>query len=188
MLYLMPVLALVLLVTSVVNRGSASNTQSLKPFNTINITAPFNVIIRPADRFALDVTAEPQVVAALDVSVSDKTLHLGVHSAFSSQSPILCTVTLPATELAVLNVLSPAIVVVVDSGFSLPSFSVSVSGASKFVARDLRAAKTNTTSAGRDPLDADEACASLSRRLWRHNRFVCLQGFYSFSVRGSGLC
>lgn len=120
----------------------------LAAFNKVEISVPFNVVVKPAKQYAVKCTAESQVTAALDISVSKQTLHLSTHGAFKSQQPIFCTVTLPANALQAVNVLSSNILVALAAGFSPHAFSLSVSGASKFVAKGLRAANTAVSSTG----------------------------------------
>lgn len=122
--------------------------RSLEPFDTVEVSLPFNVVISPASGFAVNVTAESQVTSAVSVYISDQTIHLSTHRAFSSQQPIFCTVSLPANELKAVKVLSGNILVALAGGFSLPSLSLDVSGASKLVAKDLKAADTAVSSAG----------------------------------------
>lgn len=122
--------------------------RSLEAFSKVEVSVPFNVVFTPASHFAVKVTAESQVIAALHVYTSDHTLHLSTHGAFASQQPIFCTVNLPANALKAVNVLSQDILVALAGGFSPLAFSIDVSGASKFVAKDLKAANTAVSSSG----------------------------------------
>ena len=122
--------------------------RSLEAFDAVEVSVPFNVVLSPARDFAMSVTAESHVTSAVSVHISDQTLHLSTHGAFSSQQPIFCTVSLPANKLQAVKVLFPNILVALAGGFYPPSVSIDVSGASKFVAKDLKAANTAVSSAG----------------------------------------
>jgi hypothetical protein len=69
--------------------------KSVPAFNTVRICVPFNVLISPssgADQYQVVLDADSSVGQALQASVSNDVLSLGVSGSFQTSNPIKLTV------------------------------------------------------------------------------------------------
>ena len=144
----LPVLCILAWLSSPKPADATSKTKSLPSFSTVQVNLPFNVKISPASSYSLKLEASPQVIDAVDSSVSNSVLYLGTHGDFKTQQPIYATVFLPAGSLQQVLVQSPVNTVAVDSGFSVQSFSANTAGTSILYVKNLTAKKVMVTSTG----------------------------------------
>ena len=144
----LPVLCILAWLSSPKPAYAASKTKPLPSFSTVQVNLPFNVKISPASSSSLKLEASPQVIDAVDSSVSNSVLYLGTHGDFKTQQPIYATVFLPAGSLQQVLVQSPVNTVAVDSGFSVQSFSANVAGTGTLYVKNLVTKKTTVTSTG----------------------------------------
>ncbi len=137
--------------------------QPLQNFSKVQISTPFNVKVAPASGFSLDISADQQVLAAVNSSVVNGVLFLATHGDFESQQPIYATVLLPKDQLQSITVQSPNNLVAVDDGFTVQQFSASVAGTSTLYTRGLTASNVTIKSTGCGKLVClrSRACAPL---------------------------
>ena len=128
--------------------AARTSTVSLLSFKTVQVSLPCNVKIAPAQGYSFAVSADQQVINAIDSSVSNSVLYLSTHGSFLSRQPISATVFMPADSLQQVLVRSPNNLVAVDSGFSVRAFSAKVSGTSNLFVRNLVAQRVLVTSTG----------------------------------------
>ncbi len=142
------VFLLLMVLTSLREAASARSVAALAPFESVQISVPFNVKISPAGNFSLNISADQQILNAINSSVSDKVLYVGTDKPFESQQPISATILLPAGSLQQVTVLSPNNLVAVDSGFSVQALSAKVAGTSTLYFKSLVAQQSLVTCTG----------------------------------------
>ena len=143
-----PTLLVVTWLLSLKLSAAVTSTVSLPPFQSVQVSLPFNVKIAPAQGYSFAVSAEQQVLDAIKSSVSNSVLYLGTHGNFDSKQPISATVFMPADSLQQVSVRSPNNLVAVDTGFSVRAFSAKLSGTSTLYLRNLVAQRVSVTSTG----------------------------------------
>lgn len=121
---------------------------ALSPFEGVQIAVPFNVKISPAGNSSLSISADQQVLNAINSSVSNKVLYLGTNQSFETQQPISATIFLPAGSLQQISIVSATNLVAVDDGFSVQALSANVAGTSTLYFKNLVAQQLSVTSTG----------------------------------------
>lgn len=74
---------------------AAPQTKTLPPFNAVRVCVPFNVLITPAanaNQYQVVLDADAPVQQALQATVDNNVLSLGVSGSFETSNPIKLTV------------------------------------------------------------------------------------------------
>ena len=150
-----PVFLLIMVLSSLKGVAPARSVTALPQLQGVQIAVPFNVKISPAGNSSLSISADQQVLNAINSSVSDKVLYVGIDQTFETQQPVSATIFLPAGSLQQVSVLSSTNLVAVDGGFSVQALSAKVAGTSTLCFKNLVAQHLSVTSTGCDsPLNA----------------------------------
>ncbi len=145
---LSPFFLLITVLSSLKGVAPARIVTALSPFEGVQIAVPFNVKISPAGNSSLSISADQQVLNAINSSVSDKVLYIGTDQSFETQQPISATIFLPAGSLQQISILSSTNLVAVDDGFSVQTLSAKVAGTSTLYFKNLVAQQLSVTSTG----------------------------------------
>ncbi|KAK9915704.1 hypothetical protein WJX75_002879 [Coccomyxa subellipsoidea] len=132
--------------------SAAPVAKDVQPFKTIRVCQPFNVLVSPssqANQYQIVLEADDSVGRALQASVADGVLSLGVSGRFSTPNPIKLTVKLPASQLERVEVKpATAVQVVVLGAFSPANFTAINSGVSTLQVKGLTSANVKLQNAG----------------------------------------
>jgi hypothetical protein len=145
---LSPFFLLIMVLSSLKGVAPAHIVTALSPFEGLQIAVPFNVKISPASNSSLSISADQQVLNAVNSSVSNKVLYIGTDQNFKTQQPISATIFLPAGSLQQISILSSTNLVAVDDGFSVQALSARVVGTSTLYFKNLVAQQLSVTSTG----------------------------------------
>ncbi|EIE26113.1 hypothetical protein COCSUDRAFT_61109 [Coccomyxa subellipsoidea C-169] len=132
--------------------SAAPVAKDVPAFKTIRVCQPFNVLVSPssqANQYQIVLDADDSVGRALQASVSNGVLSLGVSGRFSTSKPIKLTVKLPASQLERVEVKpATAVQVVVMGAFSPSSFTAVNSGVSTLQVKGLKSDNVRLQNSG----------------------------------------
>ncbi|KAK9803795.1 hypothetical protein WJX73_009707 [Symbiochloris irregularis] len=148
---------LALFAATATTASAQARTVPLDAFTAIEACLPFNFAVSPSKgtTYQMIIDADTGVAAAINASVTNGVLSLALADnqpnslTFKANNPIKVAVQLPADQLASVAVASiPSVTVAVASGFSVPSFSASITGTSTLSVQGLTAEKGEFINAG----------------------------------------
>ena len=128
---------------------AARSVRTYSLFTRVQLLAPVNLKISPATTYSFDVSADQQVLNALNTSVSDNVLYISTSGSFETQQAVNATVFLPADALQ--SVTSGSLVVI-DQGFVLQNFSADLNGLSTLYLRNITSTSLDITASGYVPV------------------------------------